>query len=239
VATSPQPQPSPLTPAEWEVEFRRAISADFQTHDDPAIAQLLLDSDNTFEHTAVHVRRFVTDFWKEINEDRSLYGAELRGKLPSAIAGQKTTISVLEMEGTQLDESGFDRQVPIQINTRQYLQNARELLAQLEYMRDHAPAAFSIKSLGYGISGTGAIRPSDLQTLYSLHCFLRYRLGECSFDTLATLLDCGFTLEGIDKEVYDGKNLKNRLDGFRQNKWLAEQTEAAARSIPQVKPRNK
>jgi hypothetical protein len=68
---------------------------------------------------------------------------------------------------------------------------------------------------------------------------LRYRLGECSFDTLATLLDCGFTLEGIDKEVYDGKNLKNRLDGFRQNKRLAEQTEAAARSIPQVKPRNK
>jgi hypothetical protein len=129
--------------------------------------------------------------------------------------------------------------VPIQINTRQYLQNARELLAQLEYMRDHAPAAFSIKSLGYGISGTGAIRPSDLQTLYSLHCFLRYRLGECSFDTLATLLDCGFTMEGIDKEVYDGKNLKNRLDGFRQNKRLAEQTEAAARSIPQVKPRNK
>jgi hypothetical protein len=185
------------------------------------------------------LRVVVTDFWKEINEDRSLYGAELRGKLPSAIAGQKTTISVLEMESTRLDESGFDRQVPVQISTRQYLQNARELLAHLEYMRDRAPAAFSIKSLGYAFSGTVALRPSDLQTLYSLYCFLRYRLGECSYDTVATLLDCGFAVEGIDKSVYDGKNLKNRLDSFRQNKRLAEQTEAAARSIPHDKPRNK
>jgi len=227
VAASSQPKPSPLTPREWEVEFRKAINADLNIHDDPHIPQLLSSSDDTFSYTADQVRRYVTDYWKETNEDRSLYGAELRQKLPSAMAGQKTTISLFETVIARLDKADFDLQA--QSNIRRYLQMAHALLAQLQYMDAQAPAAFNTKSLGYA---------GDLQTLYSLHCFLLHRLGACSYDTLATLLDCGFTVEGIDKEVYDGKNLKNRLDGFRQNKPdLAQKTEAFARSIPRGKPR--
>ncbi len=219
------PHPFPLTPEQWEQELIRVLETDVQAHDDPMVSQLLTDPD-TLHHAADHVRRYVTDFWKRVNEDRGLYGGEMRQNLESAIAGQKTTIKVVEEVIARLDEAEFNQQAPIQINSHKYLVMARELCAQLEYMRDHAAAAFNPKSMR---------DKGDLQTLYSLDCFLRHRLGSFSYDTLATLLDCGRTVECQIKQqvVEDGKNLKNRLDNFRKNKpWLAEQTEAAARSIP-------
>ncbi len=218
-----QSQPYPLTPEEWGSEFIRAIKADFQTHDDPLISRLLTDAD-TLHHVADHVRRYVTDFWKEANEDRSLFGAEIRHQLLSAIAGQKTTIKIFEAVAARLDSAQFGSSDTLNIDPQQSLETARALLRQLEFIQEHAPDATNVKSMGY---------KGDLQTLCSLDCFLRHRLGESSFDTLATLLDCGRTVEGQEREVEDGKNLKNRLDGFRQKKpWLAEQTEASAHAIP-------
>ena len=101
---------------------------------------------------------------------------------------------------------------------------ARELKARMEFIENHVPAAFNVKPLGFA---------GDLQTLYSLVCFLRHRLGAFSYDTLATLLDCGRILEGQDREVEDGQNFKKRLDVFCRNKpELAKQTEIAACNIP-------
>ncbi len=230
MATSPQREPFRLTPKEWELKFRKAIAEDFETHEDPLIARLLADSDNTFEFVAAHVCRYVTEFWKEINESRRLYGADLRRDLVAAIQGQKRTIKLYEGQLARLNAAEVGEQSPILINCLGGLQMARVQLAQLEYMRERASKSFIIKSLGYA---------GDLQTLYSLYCLLRSRLGECSYETLATLIDCGYFVEGIEKEVNDPKNLENRLDGFRQNHpYLAEQTEAAASSIPHGKRRS-
>ena len=205
---------------QWETRFVQAIEDDLQTHDDPLILRLLADQD-TLHHVADHVRRYVTNFWAESNQNRSLLRAQIRRLLPSAIAGQKNTVKVLEI----LTDRYLDLDMStLNVNPRQSLEMSRALLSQLESMQNRAPDAFNVKALGFA---------GDLQTLYSLVCLLRHRLGSFSYDTLATLLDCGHTVEGQDKEVEDGKNLQNRLDGFRKNKpGLAEQTEALARSIP-------
>ena len=90
-----QSKSSPLTPEQWEASFVQAIRDDLRRHDDLLISKLLADAD-TLHHVVHHVHRYVTDFWKEANEDRSLFGAEIRQKLPSSVAGQKTTIGILE-----------------------------------------------------------------------------------------------------------------------------------------------
>jgi hypothetical protein len=221
--TTTSPLPAPLTAEAWETKFTEALDADYQTHDDPLVKQLRGDA-NTLHHVADHVRRYVTDYWKETNEDRSLYGAEIRRKLEPAIAGQRNTIRVFEFVLPRLDRAEFDGEPPVRIDPRKSLEASRALLADLEYMQEHAPDAFNLKSLGYA---------GDLQTLYSLHCLLRHRLGESLFDTLATLIDCGHAVEGHEKEVGSPDNLRKRIDNYREkNQHLAEQTEAAVRLIP-------
>jgi hypothetical protein len=220
MSSLPQSHPSPLRAEQWQAEFIQAIHNDLQTHDDPLIPRLLADQD-TLNNVADHVRRYVTDFWTETNQDRSLLGAEIRQKLPSAIAGQKSAIKIFEILTTRyrdLDMSALNT------DPRQSLEMSRALLGQLELIQNRVSDAFNVKPMGY---------KGDLQTLYSLYCFLRHRLGSFSYDTLASLLDCGRTVEGQDKEVEDGMNLKKRLDGFRNNHPpMAEQTEIAARSLP-------
>lgn len=221
MSASPLSHSSPLTSEQWDAKFVQAIKDDPQAHDDPLISQLLATHDNTLRHVAEHVRRYVTDFWTEINQDRSLVGAEIRQELPSAIAGQKNTVKIFEILTARYRE--LDMSAP-DINPGQSLEVSRALLSQLELMQKRAPDSFNVKSMGY---------VGDLETLYSLDYFLRYRLGSFSYETLATLLDCGRTVEGQNKEVEDGKNLKNRLDKFCRNKpQLIEQTEAYVRSIP-------
>ena len=150
-------------------------------------------------------------------------GAEFRQKLLSAIAGQKTTISIFKAliaRYQELDLSSPD------INPQYSLQVAQALLAQLKFMRDRAPDAFNVKPMGY---------KGDLQTLYSLACLLAHRLGKLDYDTLATLLDCGRAVEGQneEEEFEDGQNLRKRLDAWRKHyPQLAEQTEALVRSLP-------
>jgi hypothetical protein len=221
MSASPLSHLPPLTSEQWEDAFVTEIKKDFQTHDDLLISQLLDSQDNTLPLVADHVRRYVTNFWTETNEDRSLFGAEMRQKLPSAIAGQKTTIGILEAliaRFRRLNLSSPD------VNPQYSLQVAQTLLAQLEFMQNRAPDAFNVKPMGTA---------GDLQTLYSLACLLNHRLGKIDYDTLATLLDCGRMVEGQDKEVEDGKNLKNRLDSFRENKpEFAKDTEASVRSLP-------
>lgn len=229
--------PAPLTPEQWAAEFRKTLMADLRIKSDPDVLRLLSSTDGTFNTVVDSVRRFCQDFWAEANSDRAIFGAELRQDLPSAIAEQTATIKILEKSIARLDAAGFGLSAPIQVNTRKYLLMARLLLAHLDYMNQAAPAAFSVKSLGYSTTGVGSSIASDLQTLYWIHRFLIHRLGKFPYNSLATLLDCGFVVEGIDKEVYDGKNLKNRLDKFQKNNpHLAEQTEADVRSIPRVQP---
>jgi hypothetical protein len=223
MSSSSQPQPSPLSPHEWEKKFIEAIAADFQTHDDPLIQKLRGDP-NTTHHVAEHVRCYVTNYWKGINEDRSLYGAEIRRKLEPAIAGQRNTIRVFEFVLSRLDRAEFDGEPPVRIDPRKSLEASRALLAELEYMQEHAPDAFNLKSLGYA---------GDLQTLCSLEYLLCPRLGESSLDTIATLIDCGHTVEGHKAEFVSADNLRKRLAGFREKyPHLVEQTEAAVRLIP-------
>jgi hypothetical protein len=220
--TSPL-QSTPLTAEAWETKFTEALDADYQTHEDLLIQKLRGDAD-TLYYVADHVRRYVTDYWKEINENRSLYGAEIRQKLEPAIAGQKNTIRVFELALDRLNKAEFDEELPVRIDPRKSLEAARALLAELEYMQAHAPNAFNLKSLGYA---------GDLQTLCSLEYLLRHRLGESSLDTIATLLDCAHTAEGHKVEVVAADNLRKRLGGFREKyPRLVEQTEAAIRLIP-------
>jgi hypothetical protein len=221
MSASPYSIPSPLTSEQWEAEFVRAIEDDLQTHDDPLVVQLRDMQDNTLRYVADNVRRYVRDFMQRFNEDRSLFGAEIRQKLPSAIAGQKTTIRISETLIARFQELNLSSP---DINLQHSLEMARALLTQLEFIRDHTSNVFSTKSLGYA---------GDLQTLCSLECFLRYRLEAFSYDTLATLLDCGRAVEGQEKEFEDGQNLRKRLETFRKNHpQLAEQTEASVRSLP-------
>ena len=219
-----QTKKQPLTPQQWGAELRKALAVDFQTHDDPLIRRLSADKD-TSHHVAEHVRHYVTDYWKEANKDRSLRGAEMKQMLTPAIAAQKTTIRIFEKAAALIEAAGLDPQEPARINAYAGLEKAQDLLAQLESMRDHAPATFNTKSLGY---------KGDLQILYSLHCLLRYRLGNSSFDTLATLIDCGHAVEGHAKEDFgSGENLRKRLENFcEKHAPLAKQTEAAVRHIP-------
>jgi hypothetical protein len=217
----PESFAAPLSSAQWEAEFVRVIREDFETHDDPLISQLLDIEDNTLPLVAEHVRRYVTDFWKETNEDRSLLGAEIRRNLPSAIAGQKTSIRIFELliaRYRDLDTS------TLTLNPSQSLEMVRAVLEQLELIQKRAPDAFNTKPMGYA---------GDLQTLCSLACLLDFRLGKLDYDTLATLLDCGRRVEGQDQEVEDGQNLRKRLELFRTNKTqLVLETEAYARSLP-------
>jgi hypothetical protein len=219
------PKLKPLTSPQWQARFQAALAADLQTHGDLLIQNLCSATDNTMAQVADHIRRYVTDFWKGPNEDRSLRGAEMRRLLPSAIAGQKTTIKIFEKAVALVESAGLDPQEPARINAYAGLEKAQGLLLQLETMSAAVPATSNVKSLGYA---------GDLQTLHSLDYLLRYRLGKSSFDTLATLIDCGHEVEGHAREAFgSGENLKKRLAGFREkHAQLAEQTEARIRKIP-------
>lgn len=219
-----QPKTKPLTAPQWEAKFRAAIDADYETHDDPIIKTLCAACDNTMLHVADHVRRYVCDYWRAANEDRRLRGAEMRKVLATAIAGQLTTIKALEAALAQIDKAELGAHEPDRINAQSGLQMARELLTRLEAMQERAPDAFNTKSPGDA---------GDLQTLLSLDCFLRYRLGESSFDTIATLIDCGYAAEGLARDAFgSGENLKKRLETFRENHaQLAQHTEAAVQLI--------
>lgn len=211
--------PLPLF-SQWHENFIKILTDDLQGHDDPLVKRLLADTD-TLHLAGEHVRRYLAGFWRGANEDRAVFGAELRRYLPSAIAGQKTTEKILELiaeRWTQADQPATA------INPIDSLKIARTLLEQLQLIQTNVGDATNVKSLGYA---------GDLQTLYSLECLLRHRLGGFSYDTMATLLHCGHQVEGKDSDVVDPDNLKKRIAKWCENhRHLAEQTEATVRTIP-------
>ena len=233
MATSPQPRTSPLTKSQWRAIFITVLkSNDFRPFHDPLITALLADED-TLTHAAEFVRLYVTGAWVPWNQERKVRGKEMKRDLKEALRGLEAWVRVCERVKNQLEDLQVDQQNPVHIQSQNDLEIARTLPAKAQKMLAATPAAYNVRPLG--IAG-------DLQTLDALDWLLRIRLGKSSPESLFTLLDCGYWVEGQkgQRNLKDPvSDLSNKLRGFRANNPLSRKTEDFIRSIPVKKSKPK